>query len=123
MELRPKNGVLPGTHNVCVCTYHENVKLMIIGVNLPTLSNDELCNYEKCISKIICGSPEESCFFRTCKICSDVTNFKHFLKIILSDHKIDLVQFKQWTNVDRCDIVNLELEVSSLIFFARSWRN
>ena len=31
-ELRPKNVVLPGsagTHAVCVCTYHQNVKLMI----------------------------------------------------------------------------------------------
>ena len=31
-ELQPKNVVLPGasgTHNVCVCTIHQNVKLML----------------------------------------------------------------------------------------------
>ena len=32
--LRPKNCVLAGssgTHRVCVCSYHQNVKLMLLG--------------------------------------------------------------------------------------------
>ena len=32
--LRPKNCVLAGssgTHSICVCSYHQNVKLMILG--------------------------------------------------------------------------------------------
>lgn len=36
-ELRPKNVVLAdacGAHNVCVCTKHQNVKLMIHAINL-----------------------------------------------------------------------------------------
>lgn len=36
-SLRPKWCVLPGsagTHNVCVCKYHQNVKLMLAGSKL-----------------------------------------------------------------------------------------
>ena len=40
-ELRPRYCVLAGasgTHSVCVCTIHQNVKLMILGAKLPKLS-------------------------------------------------------------------------------------
>ena len=38
MELQPKNVVSSGasdTHNVCVCTLHQNAKLMLEGAKLP----------------------------------------------------------------------------------------
>jgi hypothetical protein len=40
-ELRPKQCVLAGasgTHSVCVCTIHQNVKLMMLGAKLPDLT-------------------------------------------------------------------------------------
>lgn len=43
-ELRPKNVVLAnasGTHNVCVCIKHQNVKLMIQAINLKPRQNNE----------------------------------------------------------------------------------
>ena len=45
--LRPKHCILAGasgTHSVCVCTIHQNVKLMMLGVKLPdlTVSDDDL---------------------------------------------------------------------------------
>ena len=39
-ELRPKECVLvggSGTHSVCVCTTHENIKQMFLGANLNRL--------------------------------------------------------------------------------------
>ena len=40
-ELRPQHCVLAGasgTHAVCVCTIHQNVKLMMIGGKIADLS-------------------------------------------------------------------------------------
>ena len=40
-DLRPKHCVLAGasgTHSVCVCTIHQNMKLMMLGAKLPDLS-------------------------------------------------------------------------------------
>ena len=40
-ELRPKHCILAGasgTHSVCVCTIHQNVKLMMLGVKLTDLT-------------------------------------------------------------------------------------
>lgn len=112
MELRPKNCVLPGgagTHNVCVCTYHENVKLMISSSNLSILSKGELSDYELCIKRMICeGSTNETCFLRKCSLCSNYNKFKSALQQLFYEHSIDLIKFKQWTNVDRCDLVELE---------------
>lgn len=50
-QLRPKHCVLAGssgTHTVCVCIYHENVKLMLKEINLKYLttnSPEDLNNY------------------------------------------------------------------------------
>ena len=59
--LRPKHCVLPGaqgTHSVCVCAHHENVKLMLDGINISRLTADSgtvLCNYKDCLSQQICN--------------------------------------------------------------------
>lgn len=42
-ELRPRHWVLAGTsgtHVVCVCTYHQNCKLMLETINISTLTKD-----------------------------------------------------------------------------------
>lgn len=82
---------------------------MIIASNISLLSKGELPDYEHCIKKIICESSEnETCFFRKCNLCCNLDNFKSFLKNIFAEHSVDLIKYKQWTNVDRCDIVEFE---------------
>ena len=55
-ELRPKHCILAGasgTHAVCVCTIHQNVKLMLEGVKIQRLSpsqDPQLTNYHCCIA-------------------------------------------------------------------------
>ena len=46
-ELRPPNCVLAGssgTHNVCVCVHHENVKLMLSAMDIENLTKDTRFN-------------------------------------------------------------------------------
>ena len=64
-QLRPLN-VIPvgpkGTHNICVCIYHENTKLMLAPFN-------EEKNLRSWHSKIVCSINEPQCVFGECSVC------------------------------------------------------
>ncbi|EFN71276.1 hypothetical protein EAG_00172, partial [Camponotus floridanus] len=66
-QLRPKHCILAGangTHSVCVCTIHQNCKLMIDSVNLNNLTKDSnviLHDYKDCLRQIVCKNPDENC--------------------------------------------------------------
>ena len=54
-ELHPKHCILAGasgTHSVCVCTIHQNVKLMMLSMQIP-----DLPTYHHCLAKSICNPP------------------------------------------------------------------
>ena len=59
-QLRPKHCVLAGssgTHTVCVCIYHENVKLMLKEIDLKYLTDDspeEMHDYRDCLKLTMC---------------------------------------------------------------------
>ena len=67
-ELYPQHCVLAeasGTHAVCVCTIHQNVKLMMTGGKIADLSgydNILLKEYSHCPLKIICNPLQTSRF-------------------------------------------------------------
>lgn len=72
-KLRPKECVLAGaagTHTVCVCLKHENVKLMFAGSNLHLLTNEKgesvFPTYRDCLKKSLCEPPSEECFLGRC---------------------------------------------------------
>ena len=71
-ELCPKHCVLAGasgTHAVCVCTIHQNTKLMIIGGKLEELTANRkvhLKHYNHCIALVICNPPLPACYLRIC---------------------------------------------------------
>lgn len=57
--LRPKWCVpvgSAGSHNVCVCTYHQNVKLMVSAIN-PSL------NYKNILQLCVCDMSEQNACF------------------------------------------------------------
>ena len=48
-DFRPKHCVLAGasgTHSVCVCTIHQNVKLMMLGIQ-----HSDIPTYHHCLAK------------------------------------------------------------------------
>ena len=52
-ELRPKHCILAGasgTHAVCVCTIHQNAKLMMLELQLSHIPT-----YHHCLAKIMCN--------------------------------------------------------------------
>jgi transposase len=107
-ELRPKNCILAGksgTHTVCVCTLHQNIKLMMTGAKMQNFVLDDetsLKSYHSCLAKIMCNPPSQHCYMNTCKECLDVSNFKELLSIKFNEEMIDEVTYKKWVTVDRC---------------------
>lgn len=71
--LRPKQCILAGdsgTHMVCVCTYHQNVKLMLNGgdiANLTAESAMQLSSYKDCFRQMMCPNPTLTCHLMTTK--------------------------------------------------------
>ena len=106
-ELRPKHCILAGasgTHSVCVCTIHQNVKLMMLGVKLPDLtahSDIPLSTYHNCLAQIICNPPLPGCYLGACDSCPGIASLKDVLMAIMDDNMIDYVNYKQWVSVDR----------------------
>ncbi|KYM96890.1 hypothetical protein ALC62_12427 [Cyphomyrmex costatus] len=106
-ELRPRHCVLAGssgTHTVCVCTHHENVKLMIDAINLQAITKDTdlpLKSYSDCLQEITCKNPTSSCHLGKCELCPDGESLKNHLLSILHERYIDRIEFQVWQHTDR----------------------
>ena len=88
-ELRPRHCVLAGasgTHSVCVCTIHQNVKLMVQGVKLSDLSATNLASYQHCLTRILCNPPSpilQLCtFFKSALLKRVIPAEQPFKKVI-----------------------------------------
>ena len=107
-ELRPKECVLAGgvgIHYVYICTIHQNMKLMIVGDQLGTLTNGEkhhLIDYHQCIDAITCNETSSSCYLGDCLSCSNLMeDFILYLTETFDKNSIDDLIYKQWWSTDR----------------------
>ena len=106
-ELCPQHCVLAGasgTHAVCVCTIHQNVKLMMIGGKIPDLSaydNIALKEYTHCLVKINCNPLQPDCYFQIFNSCPEISSLKEHLHELMDSNMIETVQYKQWISTDR----------------------
>lgn len=109
-ELRPKNCILAGksgTHSVCVCTIHQNVKLMLNASKLNKMfdaNNGSLAaNYYDCLYKIMCNPPSVDCYLgNRCQQCPGVDQYKNILLEKFEEELIEEIQYNKWVSVDRC---------------------
>lgn len=114
-ELRPKWCILAGssgTHAVCVCTIHQNVKLMLAGANYPA-SCDDL------IKKIVCDVNNQRCMFGECSNCPGTADLSEEILAFFTMQYCDEVRFSQWTTTDRatlqCHVENVTDFVDLLV--------
>lgn len=71
-SLRPKYSIIAGasgTHTVCVCEKHQNVKLMLYSCKSPI-------SYRDLISLLVNKEDSIKCMMRLCTVCSDKSRFK-----------------------------------------------
>ena len=67
-QLRPKECIIAGgsgTHSICVCTIHQNVKLMMAGSRLESLTQGEIKHYWHSLAAMQCNPPNVECFLAT----------------------------------------------------------
>jgi hypothetical protein len=110
--LRPKECVLAGgsgTHSVCVCTIHQNMKLMFQGAKLERMC--EGYSYHDRLAQIQCNPLGVKCFLGLCEECPGVEKLQEALEAYFDEQMIDQVEYKQWTTTDRS---TLETKVQSV---------
>lgn len=109
--LRPRNCVLAGsagTHAVCVCTYHQNPKLLIAALDLGKLTYHDLMNH------CVCDVTNRQCMMNECTECPGEAGIYGFLKAMTSDGDDSdeedddddaEVRYRQWESTDRCTLI------------------
>lgn len=121
-ELRPKNCIIAGangTHSVCVCTAHQNTKLMFSGGRINKLtfpgSDSPLLSYKECIAKVMCNPPLQTCFLNECDYCPRIEDFKMELTCCFEEEMIENITNKQWVTVDRCNFETFTKTVDDFV--------
>ena len=120
-ELRPKQCVLlgsSGTHSVCVCTIHQNMKLMFNGSNLAILTSDDehpLKNPPECVIRLQCNPPSINCCLGECSQCGDTAAIKEQIEKAFDDNFVDTITFKKWTSTDRSNLETVVMKVDDFL--------
>lgn len=129
--LRPKHCVFAGargTHSVCVCIHHENVRLMLddIGITKTTEGSDyHLKDYHDCIKLVTCANPTSNCYVGECEKCPGIKHKNDFnyennrfvdhLRTCLIKQDIDTVEFTCWTETDRSMMQLRKVDIDDFI--------
>ena len=129
-ELRPKECVLAGgveTHCVCICTIHQNMKLMIVRAQLGTLTNGEkhhLIDYHQWYADT-CNDASSSCYLCDSSSCSNLMeDIILYLTEIFDKNSIDDLIYKQWLSTNRTTLQTVlqNLEEFTECFHASSFK-
>ena len=121
-SLRPKWCILAGpkgTHSLCVCTIHQNVKLMLSAIGLER-------TYHEIIEMIVCSRESKICMIHRCNNCPGIEAAENFLQQNMTqthgqeyendeDEEERTIDFKQWTTTDRTDLLTMKLPLNEFI--------
>ena len=116
-QLRPPHCVLAGTsgtHNVCVCVHHENVKLMLNAIDLESLTKNSsmiLKNYHDCIQTIVCANARDECYLGECLDCPNMSKLRPHLLECLEMKDIFEIEYESWFQTDRYTIASKTVRI------------
>ena len=99
-ELRPKNIKLFDhiPHNVCVRSYHENVRLLLLALKEHT----ELCtDFRGFIDQVTCDCTQKSCMSNECSACQNK------LEDFTPENPDDAIKFHQWLTNEKIEKVEI----------------
>ena len=83
---------------MCVCTHHQNPKLLLNGIGQKDLILDDL------MAKAVCEFGREECMMRECKQCPGKNGVIKFLQELPALEEKSVIKYKQWVTVDRCNL-------------------
>ena len=81
---------------MCVCTYHQNSKLMLSDIGQTNLTLNEV------LAKAVCQLGKEACMMRECKECPGKKGVVEFLQSLPALEGREVIKYKKWITVDRC---------------------
>ena len=116
-ELRPKRCIAvasKGSHKACVCSYHQNAKLLCSAIpgNLDCKEYMNLC---------VCDLADPNCMFHLCESCPNITNLSNYLKNIFEDNDFDnddKISYKQCVATDCISLACIQSAVDEFIQIA-----
>lgn len=103
-ELKPPECVLAGdsgTHSVCVCTIHQNVKLIVDNTRIKEMdlfekNKESTVTYRDFLNELLCTSPTPDCFLNECNKCPGTEVLAVALEIYFEIEMIENITVKQW---------------------------
>ena len=112
-QLRPKWCTTvghSGSHNVCVCSYHQNLKLMLSAI-------DPALYYVELMRMCVCDLQNKACMLKKCDSCPGIEKAKEFLDQLISAkfEEDEMVSFKQWEKVDRSNLIDVDLDIEDFL--------
>lgn len=104
--LRPRQCIpvgAKGTHNVCVCKIHGNIRLKMRGLKeeFARKKFNFETPYRDYLKKMVCSKSKDDCFLAICKKCPGAKKALKDLEKIMQQFKIKNVNFNQWLTTDR----------------------
>lgn len=86
----------PGTHNICVCPVHQNIKLKLSALR-PNLY------YKDVITASVCSLEKKNCMLQKCKQCPTYNNnidpIIAFLSNDIEVDKMENIRYSIWSTV------------------------
>ena len=104
-SLKPKHVKLiggSGTHNVCVCRYHQNVHLMLSAIKGSA-------NKNMLMDLAVCSIENRDCMMRNCPKCPGMKPVRNEILNLVGDK--DFVVYWQWQTVDRAEMKVFETPI------------
>ncbi|KAJ8041142.1 hypothetical protein HOLleu_11877 [Holothuria leucospilota] len=97
-SLRPQHVFLlqDVPHNLCLCRYHENVRLLLECLNKSLSQNIETHFYDF-LETIVCDQENEDCMLSKCDVCKDKFDEMY---TIAEDESMQHVKWAQWETVE-----------------------
>lgn len=105
-SLRPKEcmvvGSAHGIHTTCVCSYHQNAKLIFessLKDKLPFFK--KFGSYRDILSLLQCKEPSHKCKLNECEKCPDAygdNGIQQQIYMAIFNENIENVTYKQWMN-------------------------
>ncbi|CAH0558568.1 unnamed protein product [Brassicogethes aeneus] len=118
--LKPEECVYagdPGTHEICVCAEHENIKLKVSALRSKF-------NYRDLITASVCSTDSRECMLHECKNCPGIKGMRTWIKEFNFDLQKSEINFKRWdTAGSRAFLANYTESKSSFLdnLFSDVW--
>ena len=108
--IRPKWCIMvdsSGSHSVCICAIHQNVKLLIdaMGINVT---------YKDLMAMIVCSLENRICMIHRCANCPGNEPLMNYLISALAESEEEIV-FKQWESTDSYHLLTQSLSVNDFM--------